>query len=155
MEEAKRPERDSDAATHLTLSDVIISSIANKMKLRSVVVLFNARNLIDGLTPDLAGNLLLPLSLNVDPTKTVSLSKEVLKLTGDSYGGVFRKVFSQDDTVVSDLTSITRLLNIPATGFELLCQLPYHRTKVGPMRPHLFVFKANAEKIGIMKLKYF
>ena len=155
MEEAKRPERDSDAATHLTLSDVIISSIANKMKLRSVFVAINTRNLIDGLAPDLAGDFNVILSVDVDPTKTVSLSEEMFKLTDVLDGGNSRNVLSQDDTVVSDLTSITSLLNIPATGFELLCQLPYHRTKVGPMRPLLCVFKANAEKIGIMKSKYF
>ena len=133
-----------------SMSDTIVSSITSKMKLRSLFFAVNTRNMFDELTSDLAGDFSIAVSVDVDPNKNVNLSEEMFKLIGALNGKVSRKVLSQGDTIVSDLTSITTLLDVPVEEFKLLCQLPYHRTRIGFKQA--LIFKANAEKIAIVEI---
>ena len=149
IEEAKSSIHDSETG-HSSMSDIIFSSITSKMKLRSVFFAVNTRNMFDELTSDLAGDFSIAVSVDVDPNKNVNLSEEMFKLIGALNGKVSRKVLSQGDTIVSDLTSITTLLDVPVEEFKLLCQLPYHRTRIGFKQA--LIFKANAEKIAIVEI---
>ena len=141
---------DNDSKVVQFSSDVIISSVISRLTLSSVCVAIHTRNLDAGLTSDLAGDFSIAVALEVDPSESVSLYKEVCKLIGTSNEIVSRKMLSRGDTIVSDLTSITHLVDIPTIGFELLCQVPYHRTKIS--FGQVLIFKAYATNIASANL---